>query len=68
MRRIFIISNFKLDLEEGTPPEMIMEDIIDAAQDNSTIYLSDAVTAGLRKGRDKVRYTYTLTIKEGLPK
>lgn len=62
MRKIFIVSNFRIDLEKETPLEMIIDDIIDAARDYSTVYLSDPV----RSKRHPGRYTYTLTIKEGL--
>lgn len=55
-----------MDLSQDTPIEMVMDDIIDAVQDNSTIYLQDQAVAKKKHDRGETRFTYTLTIKEGL--
>lgn len=66
MRKIFIISDFGIDLSEDCPLEMTMDDIVDAARDNSTIYFESVPVAKSKRNRNRAKYTYTLTIKKGL--
>ncbi len=62
--KIFVLSNFRSDLDTGNFPELLLDDIVAIAEDGSTVIESDQLKA-FQKLMDK-KYLYTITIERTL--
>lgn len=58
--KVFIVTNFRIDLDDKLPGEMLMDDLVDALRDDSTFVEIDMFSANRRKGKNQ--YVYTVAV------
>jgi len=61
--KVYIITNFRIDLADKLPGEMLLDDLADLARDNSTIVELDFASAKRRLAEMGTRFLYTVTVE-----
>jgi hypothetical protein len=60
--RIFIVSNFRVDLSEGQPSDMVADDLVDLFRDDSTRCFDTESIARLKKQQGAGRFLYKISV------
>ena len=59
-KKIYIVSNFRLDIDRKLPSDMMADDLVCLFRDGSTSVLDSYLLARAKKNRCKAKYLYTL--------
>ena len=59
-KKIYIVSNFRLDIDRKLPSDMMADDLVCLFRDGSTSVLDSYSLAKSKKKRCKAKYLYTL--------
>lgn len=62
-KRVYILSNFKIDLSEGLPAEMFVDDVVDSILEEPTFVTLDKNQAKDKQERGLGRYLYSMDLK-----
>jgi hypothetical protein len=61
-KRVYILSDFKIDLSEGLPAEMFVDDVVDSLLEEPTFVTMDKGQAQSKKEKGLGRFIYSLTL------
>lgn len=61
--KIYILTNFRIDLADSLPGEMLLDDLADVARDGSTIVEFDLNSAKRKLKEFGTKFLYTVVVE-----